>query len=145
MKSNEPWEDWEAEVARRLGGHRVAASGSTDYAKGDVTAGRYLIDCKFTESAYRLDEGMWGKISSWARNEGFEPIVAVKMDDGVHEMELAVMNEAEYCSLFDTDTSNETPKAGKGFTVNRVGMRQIANWRLVTVPFVKFEEAVVEA
>lgn len=141
-KHNESWEEWELEVADRLSGHRVAASGATDYAKGDVVTKRYLIDCKYTEGTYRLDSVMWGKISSWARNEGLDPVVAVK---SVHGGEFAVIDESLYCSLMRVDTSNELPKRRLGFVVSSAGLRQVENWRLMVMRFDEFEEVANEA
>lgn len=140
-RRSEPWEDWEADVSVRLDGRRVAASGATDYAKGDVVTDRYLIDCKYTEGTYRLDSTMWGKISSWGRNEGLDPIVAVR---SARSGEFAVMDESLYCSLFGRDTSGESPKEHLGFVVNSSGLRHIGNWRLMAMPFAEFEEVANE-
>ena len=91
------WAQWEHEVADRMGGSLVKASGSTDYAKGDVKTGRFLIDCKHTGlRAYTLSLDLWSNLSSWARNEGREPMVAVRLYEMGEPIDMLVVTELAY-------------------------------------------------
>lgn len=95
----ELWEEWEREVAERTGGDLVKASGRLDYAKGDVKTGGFLIDAKDTETdGYPVTADFWGKLASWARNEGREPCIAVRIEDAVNDpFDIAVVSEIWYC------------------------------------------------
>lgn len=80
MVSKPSWKEWEEEVAEALGGSLVKASGMTELFKGDVRAGAFLVDCKYTDSkSYTLTADMWRKVSSWAANEGRVPAIAVSV------------------------------------------------------------------
>lgn len=103
-KNKKAWESWEDEVAERLGGAKVKASGRFAMFKGDVKTGTLLVDCKRTKnSSYRLDNQTWDNLFEWGLNEGRIPALAIKCDgDG---SEIAVMADADYCHIFGVDTS----------------------------------------
>lgn len=98
MPSKEAWKVWEDDVVERTGGDKVKASGMTDFAKGDCKTGEFLIDAKDTKTdGYSVSAGFWGKLSTWARNEGREPAVAIRIEDDNGPVEIAVVSEIWYC------------------------------------------------
>lgn len=71
----------EKDVAKRLGGHRVAGSGNKWYAPGDVVKGACVGDAKFTDhSSYSLTTQTWNKIREdcFAR-KGEIPFLQIEM------------------------------------------------------------------
>ena len=60
------WQLWEEEMAGRIGGDLVKASGRLTGYKGDVKTSRLLVDCKYTETQrYTLSSKMWRSVSEW--------------------------------------------------------------------------------
>ncbi len=68
----------ERRVASDLGGKRQAGSGNLWHSKGDVTARKYLIECKQTGSkSYGLSLAVLDKISMEAARVSKEPLLQV--------------------------------------------------------------------
>lgn len=75
------WSQWEMDFADAVFGNQVKASGRTELFKGDVKDEHILVDCKQTSyRTFHLTLDIWESISEWARNEGREPVVAVRTD-----------------------------------------------------------------
>jgi len=93
----ELWREWEDDVEYYTDGDRVRASGATDYAKGDVKTARFLIDAKETRGdGFSVKDDFWSKLSTWARNEGREPAIAIRIYGESSVYEIAVVNEMSY-------------------------------------------------
>lgn len=79
----------EERVASRVGGRRQRGSGASDYAKGDVKAEDFLIECKQTEKASLSVKGEWlSKITREAMAAGKSPALSIEIkgiDDGLVE------------------------------------------------------------
>jgi Holliday junction resolvase len=70
-------------VAREVRGHRQAGSGASKYAKGDVLADHFLIECKRTVHASLSIKKSWlDKISAEAAAAGKEPALAIEIAGG---------------------------------------------------------------
>jgi Holliday junction resolvase len=70
----------EQRVAVKLGGRRQAGSGASDYAKGDVKAGDFLIECKQTEKQSLSVKGEWlSKITREAMAAGRTPALSIEI------------------------------------------------------------------
>lgn len=70
----------EREVAKELGGKRIAGSGCSPYAKGDVRAPGFLVEAKETKKASLSVKAAWlDKIWREAMARGEEPALAVRM------------------------------------------------------------------
>lgn len=98
MPKKKAWAAWEDDVADRTGGELVKASGMTDMYKGDVKTASFLIDAKETfTDGYAVTDGFWSKLATWARNEGREPAIAIRIEDPVNDpFEIAVVSEIWY-------------------------------------------------
>jgi len=73
----------EERVARLVRGHRQRGSGASMYAKGDVSADRFLIECKRTEHASLSLKKSWlDKISREAAAASKEPALAIEIAGG---------------------------------------------------------------
>jgi len=70
-------------VAREVRGHRQAGSGASKYAKGDVLADHFLIECKRTVHASLSIKKSWlDKIAAEAAAAGKEPALAIEIAGG---------------------------------------------------------------
>ena len=68
----------ENRVAREVGGKRQPGSGSSVYAKGDVDANDFLIECKQTKNKSIRIESKWlAKISREAFAVGKDPALSI--------------------------------------------------------------------
>lgn len=144
----ELWQVWEGDVADALGGELVKASGATDSFKGDVKTGSFLVDAKETRSGgYAVKDSFWRELSTWARNEGREPAIAIRLD-GEAQYEIAVVSEMSYAERHadyvpDDQLRRQNQKrvtrsmAGKKPTPFLVG-----KYRLVAYSFAQFAEDV---
>lgn len=144
LRDKPDWGLWEEEVCDRLGGHHVAASGATDYCKGDVKTDKWLIDCKYTSSTgYGLLLGTWNKISSWARNEGRLPCILLRVA-GVRDK--AIMRDQDFHELVNSLVIEPFPDSAKGQKSKVVGktdeieLFRLGNELLVCVPFESVEK-----
>jgi Holliday junction resolvase len=79
----------EERIADHVNGRRQPGSGASDYAKGDVKASNFLIECKMTGKASIRVTGHWlAKITKEAMAAGKEPALAIEIaghDDPVLE------------------------------------------------------------
>lgn len=76
----------EHRVARVVGGHRQRGSGASMYAKGDVLAARFLVECKRTEHASLGVKKSWlDKIAREAAAAGKEPALAIEIAGGPND------------------------------------------------------------
>ena len=85
-------DDQENRVAQKLGGKRVAGSGSSMYSKGDVRdvdaecageAIEFLVECKKTEKASLSVKWDWlRKIAAEANAQQKEPALAIEIQGG---------------------------------------------------------------
>jgi hypothetical protein len=151
--SEPAWSVWENDVALSIGGSKVRASGRFSMFKGDVKTGAVMVDCKHTETGgYAVTADFWKKLSSWAVNEGREPVIAVRMDgcrDG--RSEVAVVNELFYNQISSSgfDTGSKEPKRQKQKTVsdkhsgNEPTVFSVGPFRLVAYSFEAFVEDLV--
>lgn len=73
----------ERRTAKELDGRATPASGARWHSKGDVRAGRFLIECKTTEKDfYRLTAKTWDKICREALRDGMrEPAMRIDLRD----------------------------------------------------------------
>lgn len=140
----EAWKAWEDDVAEAIGGDLVKASGATDYHKGDVKSRTFLVDAKHTESAgYSVSESFWRELSTWARNEGREPAIAIRVESpDTHE--IAVVGEMSYAERhpdFVPDDQLKKQKQKK-VTASMAGKKPtsflVGNYRLVAYSFAEF-------
>lgn len=93
------WQLWEEEMAGRIGGDLVKASGRLTGYKGDVKTSRLLVDCKYTETQrYTLSSKMWRSVSEWAMNEMRVPMVAVKLSSG---REVGIMRHRDFREMWE--------------------------------------------
>lgn len=75
--------DQEQRVARQVGGRRQRGSGASMYAKGDVDAPRFLLECKRTVHASLSIKRAWlNKIAAEAAAQGKEPALAIEIAGG---------------------------------------------------------------
>lgn len=74
----------ERRIARGLkGGHRQAGSGASVYARGDVKAPEFLIECKLTAAGSLRVESAWlAKITRQALASGKLPALAIEIQGG---------------------------------------------------------------
>jgi len=73
----------EHRVARAVGGHRQRGSGASMYAKGDVSADRFLVECKRTVHASISVKKAWlDKIAREAAAACKEPALAIEIAGG---------------------------------------------------------------
>ena len=88
------WQVWEEEMASRIGGELVKASGRLTGYKGDVKTSDILVDCKYTATArYALSAKMWRSVSDWAMNEMRVPMIAVRLGNG---REVGIMRNRDF-------------------------------------------------
>lgn len=107
------WKVWEDDVAEALNGDKVKASGMTDGYKGDVKTRTFLIDAKETASdGYAVTESFWKELSAWARNEGREPAIAIRLGSE-HVYEVAVVSEMSYAERHPSFKPNDQLKRQK--------------------------------
>lgn len=98
------WQLWEEEMAGRIGGDLVKASGRLTGYKGDVKTSRLLVDCKYTETQrYTLSSKMWRSVSEWAMNEMRVPMVAVKLSSG---REVGIMRHRDFREMWEANKAN---------------------------------------
>lgn len=72
-------------VAREVRGHRQAGSGASKFAKGDVLADHFLIECKRTVHASLSIKKSWlDKIAAEAAAAGKEPALAIEIAGGAN-------------------------------------------------------------
>ena len=143
MPKKDAWAIWEDDVADRVGGELVKASGATFLYKGDVKTAGFLIDAKDTESdGYAVTDGFWSKLATWALNEGREPAIAIRIEDPVNEpFEIAVVSEvwyAEHHPGFEPDEQLRKRKQRK-LTRSAAGKKptsfMVGRYRLVAYSF----------
>ncbi len=76
----------ENRVARKVDGKRQAGSGASDYAKGDVDAKEFLVECKKTEKgSLRVTKKWLNKISLEANGVQKWPALAIEIQGGPDE------------------------------------------------------------
>jgi len=69
----------EEDIAEFFDGKRIKASGALWYAKSDVDAERYRIECKCTEAdCYRITENVLDKIYLESLNVGKTPLLCIR-------------------------------------------------------------------
>lgn len=146
--NRESWQIWEDDVADRIGGDKVKASGATDFHKGDIKSPTFLVDAKFTSSdGFSVSEGFWKTLSGWAMNEGREPAIAIRMESpSPHEV--VVVGEMSYAERhpgFEPDDQLKKQKQKK-VTAKMAGKKptsfQVGKYRLVAYSFDEFAEEV---
>lgn len=77
-KTHQKSRNQEARVARDHGGKVTPGSGNRWFAKGDVKAKRFLIECKTTDkNSFRLELAVLRKIQMEAIAEGKDPAVCI--------------------------------------------------------------------
>lgn len=150
MRAKEEWEVWEEDVAKALGGTRVVASGATNVYKGDVKTDGLIVDCKYTKGiSYTLRAPMWQKMLEWGRNEGRDPMLAVRCLDKLGNCcEYAVVPEPLFCEMAGGDfTRFDGAMPAKTFAVGPAAMgnrrrvvRDLCVGRVVCVRFARFLE-----
>ena len=141
----EAWRLWEDDVADALDGDKVKASGMTDLFKGDVRTDLLLVDAKHTAGdGYSVSAAFWSKLSSWARNEGREPAIAIRIEDENGAAEIAVVTEQFYAERhpeFEPDDQLRRQKQKK-LTRRAAGKKPmsflVGNFRLVAYSFDEF-------
>ena len=116
----EPWKEWEEDVAERIGGALVKASGRTDMFKGDVKTDSLLIDAKYTgNDGFSVSDSLWSTVSAWSRNEGREPVVAIRIEDDNGPVDIAVVTEQFYSERHPEFMPNDQLKRQKQKKVTR--------------------------
>ena len=86
----------EKQIARDVGGRRVAGSGSMPGNKGDVKEDEWLIEAKMTVSGrYSLTLQTWRKIEREAAVKGKRPVIIVK----IAGRSLAVIDYHDFLAL----------------------------------------------
>lgn len=103
MRRKPDWQLWEEEMAQRVGGGLVKASGRLTGYKGDVKTSDVLIDCKHTSTQrYTLTAKTWKAVSEWAMNEMRVPMVAVKIEDAQagEAREVGIMRHRDFRELW---------------------------------------------
>ena len=149
MRNSELWQDWEDEVAEALDGDKVKCSGRLDMFKGDIKTTEWLIDAKETQTdGYAVSESFWRELSSWARNEGRNPVIAIRIEnDAVHE--IAVLTEISYAEMhadYQPDDQLKRQKQKK-VTAKMAGRKpsafQVGPYRLIAYSFDEFVRDVV--
>lgn len=145
----ELWESWEDEVAEALDADKVKASGRTFLHKGDCKTCDWLVDAKETRTdGYAVSESFWRELASWARNEGKEPAIAVRIEnDSVFE--IAVVTEIAYAERHPDYVPDDQLKKQKQkkVTAKMAGKKpsafQVGPFRLVAYSFDEFCKDVV--
>ncbi len=76
------WEKAEQHIAKTLGGRLVAGSGSSPMGgRGDVRAGRFLIEVKSTTGrGIRVTDKLLDKTAQRATKEGLDPALALDVN-----------------------------------------------------------------
>lgn len=113
-KSKEIGDEWERELARRVGGKVVASSGSKWHSKLDVRGRKTLWSAKATESAsFRVDADMLREMRTSVGTPGalgidVTPILGVRLGGGE---EVVVIQLDDFLSLMSTpqNTPGTTP------------------------------------
>lgn len=78
--------DQEHRVARAVRGRRQRGSGASMYAKGDVVAPQFLLECKRTVHASLSIKKAWlDKIAAEAAAAGKEPALAIEIAGGTDD------------------------------------------------------------
>lgn len=82
QQKNESWERHEERVAQSISQAKVVTgSGRSMYAKGDVKADEFLIECKFTNKRSLSIKGEWlAKITEEAQAIGKKPALAIQIN-----------------------------------------------------------------
>ena len=145
MRNRDLWREWEDDVAYLTDGDIVKASGATDYAKGDVKTSEFLIDAKETRSdGFSVKDDFWSKLSTWARNEGREPAIAIRIYGESSTYEVAVVNEMSYAERHaDYEPDDQLKKQRqKRVTCKMSGKKPtqflVGKYRLVAYSFDEF-------
>ena len=145
MKHRELWEIWEDDVAERMGADKVKASGQTYLHKGDCKTGEYLVDAKDTETdGYSVTDKFWEKLSTWARNEGKEPVIAIRIEDYNGPVEMVVVSEMWYCERHPSFEPEQQLKKQKQRKLTRKAAGKkptnflVGRYRLVAYSFEEF-------
>ena len=141
----EAWKVWEDDVVERMGGDKVKASGMTDNHKGDVKTDCHLVDAKDTEGdGYSVSASFWEKLNGWARNEGREPLIAIRIEDDNGAVEIAVVSEIWYCEHHPDFEPEQQLKKQKQRKLNRrsAGKKPtsflVGRYRLIAYAFDEF-------
>lgn len=105
-KPKPEWQLWEEEVAGRIGGDLVKASGRLTGYKGDVKTSGLLVDCKHTGTRrYTLSSKMWKSASDWAMNEMRAPMIAVKLAGC--GLEVGIMRHRDFRDMWAAASHSE--------------------------------------
>lgn len=111
--SKEIGEEWETELARKVGGRKVAASGSKWHSKLDVRGRRTIWSAKATEAAsFRVDADMLREMRTSVATPGalgvdVTPILAVRTGAGD---EVVVIQIDDFLALISSDELHTGPK-----------------------------------
>ena len=145
----ELWQDWEDDVADALGLDKVKASGQTWLHKGDSKGNGLLVDAKETQTdGYAVTEKFWKEQSTWARNEGKEPVIAIRIEDDNGPIEIAVVSELLYAEMHPGWEPEDQLKKQKQRKLTRKAAGRkptsflIGKYRLVAYSFSKFCEEI---
>lgn len=111
--SKEIGDEWEAELARKIGGRKVAASGAKWHSKLDVRGRRTIWSAKATEAAsFRVDADMLREMRGSVATPGalgldVTPILAVRTGSGD---EVVVIQIDDFLALMSSEESYGGPQ-----------------------------------
>lgn len=106
MSSREIGEEWEKELARKVGGRKTPASGAKWHSKLDVRGRKTIWSAKATEAAsFRVDADMLREMQTSIATPGalgidFTPILAVRLGGG---QEVVVVQLDDFLGLLGGD------------------------------------------
>lgn len=116
MSSREIGDEWEKELARKIGGKKTPASGSRWYSKLDVRGKKTLWSAKATEAAsFRVDADMVREMQGSVNTPGalgmdVTPILAVRLGTG---QEVAVVGLDDLLHLLSESVLGGGPIVAK--------------------------------
>lgn len=88
----------EKRIAREVGGHRVAGSGSLPGMKGDVSSKHWLVEAKQTVMGrFSLTLKLWRKIEGEAVAKGKLPVIVVELAG----RKVAIIDYNEFLAMKD--------------------------------------------
>ena len=119
----------ERRTAKEFGGRTQIASGALPGMKGDVRTGErvagklndndFLIENKYTEApSYKLTLATWDKIAKEALRDSFRtPLMQID----IREVELVLMDDGTFKSMFNFDTRADCVIKAGGKSVSLLG------------------------